>query len=257
MKAWRTSVELAGVTVLAVSLWLTSAGVQGQEGVGGAAPIITAIDGASGTIIRRLGIASATALRVFVVGSNSAISTTLTSGTVNLDSLVAISSGTISIGNVPSTTQAGPFSVLFSGTQNVLAYPTGVTSTTQTAPFSVVFSGTQNVLAYPTGTYAMLISGTQAVTTATPRTPQAPAFETIGTASTSVLASNTARRGGLFVNTSVNTISCAVGQAAVLNRGVTLQAGAALSLNEYSLFTGAMSCIASLTNSNLSWLEFQ
>src|SRR3990167_2896937 len=57
---------------------------------------------------------------------------------------------------VTSTTQAGPFTVVQNSTARTL---TGTVSTTQVSPFSVVVSGTGNVLAYPTGVYATTQSG--------------------------------------------------------------------------------------------------
>jgi hypothetical protein len=104
----------------------------------------------------------------------------------------------------------------------------------------------------PAGTNAL-----GSVNTKTALTFNAPAAASVGVASAQALASNVNRKGAVFVNTSVNTISCAVGATAVLNAGVTLIAGAAWNMNEYSFGTGAVNCIASAAASNLSIQELQ
>lgn len=88
-------------------------------------------------------------------------------------------------------------------------------------------------------------------------TVNAPAAASVGVASAQALASNAGRKGAVFVNTSNATISCAVGATAVLNSGITLQAGGVWSMNEYTFATGAVNCIASAAASNLAIQEFQ
>jgi hypothetical protein len=95
------------------------------------------------------------------------------------------------------------------------------------------------------------------VTTKFPLTVNAPAAATVGVASAQALASNASRKGAVFVNTSGNTISCAVGATAVLNSGITLLPGSVWNMDEYTYATGAVNCIAGAASSNLSIQEFQ
>jgi hypothetical protein len=87
-------------------------------------------------------------------------------------------------------------------------------------------------------------------------TPASPAAATVGVASAAAVAANATRRGLILINNSVATISCAFGAAAVLNSGLTLESGAAFSMNEFSFDRGAVNCIASAAASNLSVQEF-
>lgn len=87
-------------------------------------------------------------------------------------------------------------------------------------------------------------------------TPASPAAATVGVASAQAVAANATRRGVVLVNTSVNTISCAFGASAVLASGLTLESGAAFTMNEYTFDLGAINCIASAASSNLSVQEF-
>ena len=235
------------VLLLTIGIWLAPApAAQGP-------PAISAIDVASGSQIFRLGDQSTSAIRMFIVGSNTTLQTTASVTVdsvtvVNVVSVTALSplpttatlsassltvkqdvgstpwsvtaltplpvSGafTVSSATVKQDLGSSPWVVSWSGTNNVLAYPTGiysvtaltplavsgaftvssvtvvnVVSTSEVGPQSVVFSGTQNVLSYPTGVYAttqgvqtVIFSGTQnvlayptgvqAITTTTPIT---------------------------------------------------------------------------------------
>jgi hypothetical protein len=100
-------------------------------------------------------------------------------------------------------------------------------------------------------------SGTWSVNTKTALTATVPAAATVGVASAEARAANASRDGLIVTNTSANTISCAVGNTAVLNSGITLPPGATWSMDEYSFSTAAINCIASGAGSNLSIQEFQ
>jgi hypothetical protein len=80
---------------------------------------------------------------------------------------------------------------------------------------------------------------------------------TVGNASAQALASNAIRKALVAVNTSNNTISCAVGQTAVLYSGITLAPLASWYMGPDTLETGAVNCIASAAGSNLSLKELQ
>ena len=116
-------------------------------------PMFGVRDSSSRAELEAIGTASLSAMRVNVVGS----STTLTTVFSTTQNVLAYPTG------VYATTQ-GVQTVIFSGTQNVLAYPTGVqavtattplTTTQGTSPWVISWSGTNNVLAYPTGIYSV------------------------------------------------------------------------------------------------------
>jgi hypothetical protein len=102
---------------------------------------------------------------------------------------------------------------------------------------------------------AIPVSGT--VSTKTALTANAPATGSIGVSSAALVASNGSRKGLVVVNVSNATCSLAVGATAVLNSGITLQAGAVWNMNEYSFATGAINAICSAASSTLTVQEFQ
>lgn len=77
----------------------------------------------------------------------------------------------------------------------------------------------------------------------------------VGTASTSTVASNANRAGLILVNTSTARISCTVGTA-VLNSGVSLFPGGTWTMDQYTFTTAAIACIAGAAASNISVQEF-
>lgn len=85
----------------------------------------------------------------------------------------------------------------------------------------------------------------------------APTAASVGVASGTALAANTARAGAVFVNTSGNTISLASdGNAAVLNSGITLNANGGTWVMDSQTFTqGAITAIAGGAASNLAVQE--
>lgn len=94
-------------------------------------------------------------------------------------------------------------------------------------------------------------------TTKDPLTGSAPTAASVGITSAQALAANADRAGLVLVNTSDNTISIAFGaNAAVLNSGITLLAGASWAMNEYQFSTAAVNAIASAVTSNLAIQEF-
>jgi hypothetical protein len=88
-------------------------------------------------------------------------------------------------------------------------------------------------------------------------TAAAPAATSVGIASAQAVATNANRKGLILMNTSANTISLGIGQAAVLNSGITLNPlGGSFEMDQYSFSTGAVNAIASGAASNLSVQEF-
>lgn len=86
---------------------------------------------------------------------------------------------------------------------------------------------------------------------------KAPTNASVGVASAQVLAANPSRRGLILVNTSVNAISIAFDQAAVLNSGITLAAnGGSFTMTVPSFNQGAINAIAAGAASNLAIQEF-
>lgn len=94
---------------------------------------------------------------------------------------------------------------------------------------------------------------------ATPiQTPSPPAAASVGIASGVALAANPARRHLVLVNTSGGNISLGMGQAAVLNSGITLLANGGsyeMSAQQGNLYLGEIRAIAALAASNLSIQE--
>jgi hypothetical protein len=99
------------------------------------------------------------------------------------------------------------------------------------------------------------VSGT--VGTKTALTANSPATSSVGVASAQAVASNVSRKGLVIVNLSNATVSLAIGSTAVLNSGITLQPGAAWTMNEYTYATGAVNAIASGAASTIAVQEFQ
>jgi len=94
------------------------------------------------------------------------------------------------------------------------------------------------------------------VSTKTALTASSPTFATVGTSSAEAVASNANRKGLMLKNTSANTISIAFGVAAVLNSGITLDAGENWYMNEYTFTTAQVRAIASGASSNLAIQEY-
>lgn len=72
-----------------------------------------------------------------------------------------------------------------------------------------------------------------------------------------VLAANPARRGAVFVNVSANRISFGIGEAAQLDRGITLYPQGVWEMDERSFTREAITAIASVLDSALSVQEFE
>jgi len=88
-------------------------------------------------------------------------------------------------------------------------------------------------------------------------TGNAPAAASVGVTSAQVLASNTSRKGAMFINTSANVISLAFGATAVLGSGITLEPNGSFTMDAYSFTTQAVNAIAGVAASNLSIQEMQ
>lgn len=93
-------------------------------------------------------------------------------------------------------------------------------------------------------------------TKAVPLTAAAPAAATVGVASAQAVAANASRKGLVLVNTSVNTISVGLGNAAVLNSGITLAPFGSWTMDDYTYTTAAINAIAGAASSNLAVQEF-
>lgn len=87
-------------------------------------------------------------------------------------------------------------------------------------------------------------------------TGSSPTAATIGVASGTVIASNTARKGLVLTNTSVNVESFNIaGGAAVLRSGITLYPGGVWVMDQYTFTTAAINGIASAASSNCAIQE--
>lgn len=87
-------------------------------------------------------------------------------------------------------------------------------------------------------------------------TGNAPTAATVGTGSASALAANASRKGLVMMNTSANTISLGLGNAAVLYSGITLPPNYVWVMDEYTYTTQQIFAIASAVTSNLAIQEF-
>lgn len=169
--------------------------------------------------------------------------------------------GTTLLANTGATGAGSPRVTVAVDTATVAgsaSLPTGantignIGTVTTVTTVSTVTAVTAITNALPAGTNAIGI-----VSTKTALTAAAPTASSVGVASAQAVASNAARKGLILVNTSVNTISLGFsGNAAVLNSGVTLQAGGTFSMGEYDFTTGQVNAIASVVASNLSIQEF-
>lgn len=90
-----------------------------------------------------------------------------------------------------------------------------------------------------------------------PKAPAAPTAATVGAASSQIVAVNKARTGLVIINTSANTVSLGLGQAAVLNSGITLNAsGGTFEMDSFTYTTSPVFAIASGAGSNVAIQEY-
>lgn len=131
-------------------------------------------------------------------------------------------------------------------------YVDGVTQATPTGTVALGKNSSNVLHALP-----LDASNNMQVSTKFPITANVPTSATVGVASGTALASNAARKGLTIVNTSTNTVSLALGNAAVLNNGITLSPFGVYWMDEFSLSTAAVNAIASAASSNISIQEYQ
>lgn len=170
----------------------------------------------------------------------------------NVANAVAATANPVPVGGIftttPATLTTGQTATMqFTAAQNLKHDLTTIAG-------SAVVTGTG---ASGAGIPRVTVSNDSVVSTKTALTFNAPTSASVGVASAQVLAANASRKGSVLANTSNKTISCAAGATAVLNTGITLEAGAVWNMNEYSLSTSAINCIASGAASNLSIQEMQ
>ena len=189
-------------------------------------------------------------------------------------SIPATQAGTWNIGTVTSITN--PVSVtgtFYQATQPVsvssLPLPSGASTSAKQPAFGAAGSAATDVLTVQ-GIASMTpfkvdgsavvqpvsIGSTINVSSKSALTAAAPASASVGTSSAQALASNGSRKGAVFVNRSANTISLAIGAAAVLNSGITLTPNGTWVMDDYTFATGAINAIASAASSTLSIQEF-
>lgn len=99
----------------------------------------------------------------------------------------------------------------------------------------------------------------QPVSTKTSLVAQTPTTATVGTTSSTVVATNASRKGCSIINLSVNVVSLAFGvNNAVLNRGITLtNTGSVYEMSEYDYTTSQINAIASDVSSVIAIQEWQ
>jgi len=90
-----------------------------------------------------------------------------------------------------------------------------------------------------------------------PLTPEVPTSATVSTTSIQVVPANVNRTGLVLINTSNGTISIGIdSNAAVINKGITLNANAIWEMDEWTFTTLAINAIASGSNKVLAIQEF-
>ena len=101
------------------------------------------------------------------------------------------------------------------------------------------------------------VSVDNTVTSKTDLTPSAPTAASVGTSSAQAVAASATRTGLVLTNTSANAISLGFGATAVLNSGITLNAGGGIfEMDEYTFDRGAVNAIAAGASSNLAIQEY-
>lgn len=91
-----------------------------------------------------------------------------------------------------------------------------------------------------------------------PLTAKAAASATVGTASTSILASNTNRMGCVITNTGIRDVFIGIGASAVLNQGIFLSSnGGVWVMDDYTFTTQAINGIVLASTTNVSIQEFE
>lgn len=105
--------------------------------------------------------------------------------------------------------------------------------------------------------YAIAGSGSGGPSGYAPLTGAAPATVSVGVASAEAVAANAARKGLVLINLSANTISLGLGNAAVLNQGITILAtGGAWTMTPETYTIQAINAIANVAASALAVQEF-
>lgn len=101
-------------------------------------------------------------------------------------------------------------------------------------------------------------SGALKVSQGTPGvlTASAPATGSVGVTSASLVAANASRRGLVIVNLSVNTVSFGIGQAAELNKGISLTQNGVWEMDAATFSLAQIFAIASAGSSTVSVQEF-
>jgi hypothetical protein len=98
---------------------------------------------------------------------------------------------------------------------------------------------------------------TQPDTTTATLTASAPTTATVGAASAVVVAANASRKGLVIVNThATQTVSFAVGAAAVAGSGITLAPNGVWEMDRYTFTTGEIRAIGSGAGTTLAIQEF-
>lgn len=108
---------------------------------------------------------------------------------------------------------------------------------------------TDSVTSHQGGTWTVTVSGSAATTATNTKV-------SVGSSSTSVLASNASRKFAIFINDSDETIYLNLSGTAVMNEGIRLNAnGGSYEINLNNLYTGAITGICSSGTKNLTVVE--
>lgn len=88
-------------------------------------------------------------------------------------------------------------------------------------------------------------------------TGNSPGLGSVGTTSAQLVAANTARKGLVVMNNSVNTIAIGIGVTAVLNSGIVLYPGGIWYMDAFTFSTAAINAISTAATSPAPYQEMQ
>lgn len=174
------------------------------------------------------------------------------------DSVNAVQSGTWTTGRTWDLTSAtdsvaagqlGTWTVA-QGTANTVANAWPITLTDGTDTANITATST----AAAASDKALVVAQSPNHTSLTGNTP---GLGSVGVTSASLVAANSARKGLVIHNNSVNTIALGIGVTAVLNSGIILYPGGIFNMDEYSFSTAVINAISTGATSAAPFQEFQ
>lgn len=171
--------------------------------------------------------------------------------------LLDSSGNTITIGQ---KAMAASFPVVIASDQSPITAAQGLPNTVANAWPIILTDGvdTANITAASTAAAAtdkaLVVAQSPNHTSLTGNTP---GLGSVGVASAALVAANSARKGLVIHNNSVNTISLGIGVTAVLNSGIVLYPGGIFYMDEYTFSTAVINAISTAATSAAPYQELQ